>query len=107
MKIRKDDIVVVEGGVHKRERGYRGKVLKVFPKTERVIVEGANLRKKHMKSDGMNRQAGIIDIEGSIHISNVALYCDKCKKGVRTGKMFLADGKKVRYCKQCGEIFDN
>jgi large subunit ribosomal protein L24 len=107
MHIKKDDMVVVESGVHKKERGSRGKVLKVFPKTERVLVEGVNLRKKHMKAQGQLKQAGIIDIEGSIHASNVALYCDKCKKGVRTGKRVLSDGKKVRYCKKCGETFNN
>jgi len=120
MNIKKGDMVVVHSGLQDKARmegkarskkgmmsGKRGKVLRVLTKTDRVVVEGLNLRKKHMKAQGQLKQAGIIDIEGSIHVSNVALYCDKCKRGVRTGKKVLSDGKKVRYCKVCGETFND
>ena len=106
MHVKTGDTVVVIAGVKDKDKSKKGKILKVFNKDERVIVEGVNLRKKHMKASGENQQSGIIEQEGSIHASNVLLYCDKCKKGVRTGHKILADGSKVRFCRSCGETFD-
>ncbi|MCL1913507.1 MAG: 50S ribosomal protein L24 [Eubacteriaceae bacterium] len=105
MHVRRDDTVVVIAGVKDKDKGKRGKIIKVFPKTQRVIVEGVNMRKKHLKPTNEMRQAGIIDIEGSLHISNVQLYCPKCRRGVRTGHKIGSDGKKVRFCRKCGETF--
>lgn len=101
--VRKNDTVMVIAG---KEKGKIGKILKVFPSEERVIVEKVNLIKRHTRPSQQNPQGGIIEKEGPIHISNVLLYCTKCAKGVRVGRKVLEDGKKARYCKKCGEIFD-
>jgi len=106
MHIKKDDIVVVLNGVKAEDKKKTGKVLRVDTAKNRVFVEGLNMRKKHYKPQNQNEQAAILDIEGSIHVSNVALYCPTCKKGVRTGSKVLADGKKVRYCKKCNTVLD-
>jgi len=106
MLVKTGDTVVVISGNRDKDRSNKGKILKVIPKKNRVIVEGINMRKKHMKPTQQMQQAGIIDIEGSIDASNVLLYCEKCGKGVRTGHKVLENGKKVRYCKKCGETFD-
>lgn len=106
MHVKTGDTVVVISGNRAKDKSNKGKILKVLPKQNRVIVEGINMRKKHMKPTQQLQQAGIIDIEGSIDASNVLLYCEKCGKGVRTGHKVLENGKKVRYCKKCGETFD-
>ncbi len=111
MHVKKGDIVEVIAGT--REKDYKnakdgkvtGKVLKVLPAQDRVIVEGVNMRKKHMKPTTAMQQGGIIEVEGSIHASNVLVYCPKCGKGVRTGAKMVGD-KKVRACKKCGEVLD-
>ena len=105
MHVKTGDTVVVISGNRAKDKSNKGKILKVLPKQNRVIVEGINMRKKHMKPTQQLQQAGIIDIEGSIDASNVLLYCEKCGKGVRTGHKVLENGKKVRYCKKCGETF--
>jgi len=102
-KIRRGDFVEVIAG---KEKGKRGKVLKVLPKKERVIVEKVNIIKKHARPSPTTGQGGIIEKEGSIHISNVMIVCPKCDKPVRVGIKFLEDGKKVRFCKKCGEIIE-
>ncbi|MFZ7132961.1 MAG: 50S ribosomal protein L24 [Eubacteriales bacterium] len=101
--VKKDDIVMVNAG---KSKGTKGKVLAVFPKENRVIVEGVNMVTKHMKPTQKVQQGGIIKQEGKIHASNVLLYCNTCKKGVRVGKKVLQDGTKVKYCKKCGETFN-
>ncbi len=106
MHVKTGDTVVVISGVKDKEKNKKGKILRVYPATQRVVVEGVNMRKKHMKPTGENKQAGIIDQEGSLHASNVLLFCEKCNKGVRTGHKILADGTKVRFCRSCGETFE-
>ncbi len=106
MHVRKDDIVVAVSGVKDKDKNQKGKVLSVNTKKERVVVEGINIRKKHFKPTKQDEQAAIIDMEGSLHVSNVLLYCPKCDKGVRTGIKILENGRKVRYCKKCGEVLD-
>lgn len=101
--VKKDDIVMVNSG---KSKGIKGKVLAVFPKENRVIVEGVNMITKHMKPSQKVQQGGIIKQEGKIHASNVLLYCNSCKKGVRIGNKILEDGTKVKYCKKCGETFN-
>ncbi len=101
--IRKDDMVVVRSG---KERGKKGKVLKVITDKDRVVVEKVNFIKRHQKPSGETRQGGIIEREGSLHVSNVMLFCQKCGKGVRTKSNHLEDGNKVRLCAGCGESFD-
>jgi large subunit ribosomal protein L24 len=102
-KIKKDDIVQVLSG---REKGKRGKVLSLIPQENRILVEKLNMYKRHMKGDGKSQQAGIVELEGKMDISNVALYCDKCGKGVRVKKKKLEDGKRVRVCVKCDEVMD-
>ena len=101
--VKKGDIVQVISG---KEIGKRGKVLSVDTGKGRVVVEGANMVKKHLKPSQGNPQGGIIEKEGSIASSNVLLYCNKCRAPVRHGKQILNDGAKVRVCKKCGETFD-
>ncbi len=101
MNIRRDDTVLVTAG---RERGKTGKVRQVLPQEDRVIVEGVNIVKRHMKPRSTTaRQAGIVEKEAPLHVSNVALLCPKCDKPTRIGHRFLPDGTKVRFCKRCGE----
>lgn len=106
MRVKTGDTVVVISGAADKDKGAKGKVLKVLPKKNRVIVEGVNMIKKALRAQGGNTQSGIIEQEGTIDASNVMLYCEKCQKGVRTGHKVLKNGKKVRYCKKCGETFD-
>ena len=101
--IKKDDIVQVLTG---KEKGKKGKVLLLFPGSGKVTIEKLNMLKRHMKSDGKSRQAGIVEKEGSIHVSNVLIVCDKCGKGVRIKRKKLEDGKRVRVCKKCEEVID-
>jgi len=101
IKIIKNDTVKVIGGNHK---GKIGKVLKVFPKTNRIIVEKVHLVKRHQKQRSQQDRGGIIEKEAPIHVSNVLLICPKCSKPTRTGVGQLSDGKKVRVCKSCSEM---
>jgi len=101
IKIIKNDTVKVIGGNHK---GKVGKVLKVYPKTNRIIVEKVRLVKRHQRQRSQQDRGGIIEKEAPIHVSNVLLVCPKCSKPTRTGVGTLSDGKKVRVCKSCNEM---
>lgn len=101
--IKRGDTVVVIAG---KERGKRGKVLQVLPERGRVVVEKINMIKKHQRPTQKLRQGGIIEREGSIHLSNVVVVCGKCDRPTRTRVQILADGKKVRVCKRCGEMIE-
>jgi large subunit ribosomal protein L24 len=101
--LKKNDVVFIIAG---KEQGKKGKVLKIFPEKQRIIVEHLNFIKRHTKPNASNRQGGIVEKEGSIHISNALLFCNQCDQGVRIGKKILEDGTKVRYCKKCGELMD-
>ena len=101
MRIIKNDTVKVISG---NERGKVGKVLKVFPKSSRVIVEKVRLVKRHQRKRSATDQGGIVEKEAPIDISNVMLVCPKCSQPTRTGVGTLADGKKVRVCKSCKEM---
>jgi large subunit ribosomal protein L24 len=103
MKIRKNDNVMVLTG---KDRGKKGKVRFVYPDEGRVMVEGVNMIKRHARARKQARQAGIIEREAMINISNVMLLCGKCNKPARIGSRTLEDGKRVRYCKSCGEVID-
>ena len=102
-KIRKGDEVLVITG---KDKGKRGKVLRVIRKENRVVVEGVNIIKKHVKPRGMGQTGGIIQQEAPIHISNVMLICTKCGKPTRVGFRILEDKTKVRICKKCKEVID-
>ena len=101
-RIKKGDTVVVLTG---KSRGKQGQVMRVIQKKDRVLVERVNIIKKHTKPT-QNSQGGIVEKEASIHTSNVALRCPKCKKGVRIGYKYHDDGAKVRVCRRCGEELD-
>jgi len=103
MKIRKNDNVIVIAG---KDKGKKGKVRQVKPKEGRLIIEGVNLIKRHSRTKGQARQAGIIELEAPMDISNVMLVCNKCSKPVRVGFKVLPDGKKVRVCNSCEEVID-
>jgi len=95
-------VLVVAG----KDRGKKGKVRFAYPKDERLLVEGINFIKKHARATGGARQAGIIEREAPIHISNVLLLCNKCNHPTRIGFRSLEDGRKVRMCRSCGEVID-
>lgn len=96
MKIRKNDKIKVISG---KDRGKEGKVLKIFPEVNKVLVEGVNKVKKHIKPKG-KESGGVIEVERPVRISNVMLVCPKCKKPTRVGFKF-EDRKKFRKCKKC------
>ena len=99
LHVKTNDTVVVLSGDSK---GVKGKVIAVSPKEGKVIVEGANVIHKHVKPRKQGETGGIVDAEGAIYASKVALYCAKCGKGVRAGHK-VVDGKKVRVCTKCGQ----
>ncbi len=101
--IKKDDKVKIIAG---KDNGKIGKVLKVFRKDNRVIVESVNIVKRHVKPNAQNRQGGIIDKEAPIHLSNVMLMCNHCMSAVRVKMHIFEDGKKVRKCGKCNELID-
>jgi large subunit ribosomal protein L24 len=101
--VRRGDLVGVIGG---GERGKRGKVLRVLQDKGRVLIEHVNMIKKHQRPTQKLRQGGIIEREGPVHLSNVLLVCSRCDRPVRTGIKVLADGRKLRACKRCGEAID-
>ena len=103
MKIRKNDTVLVTTG---RDKGKKGKVRFAHPKDLAVVVEGIHIIKKHSKARGQVRQAGIIELEAPVKVSNVMLICDKCQKPARVGFRTLEEGRKVRVCRACGEVID-
>ena len=103
MNIKKNDNVIVTAG---RDKGKKGNVRYVYPKDERLLVEGINFIKRHTRARGQVRQAGIIERESLIHLSNVMLVCGKCNKPARSGSRSLKDGKRVRFCHSCGEVID-
>lgn len=101
MKVVKNDNVLVISGNYK---GKKGKVLKVFPKEQRIIVEGVHFIKRHTRPTQKNSQGGIVEKEAPISISNVLVICPKCSNPSRIGRKMLEDRKRVRICKSCGEM---
>ena len=102
--IRKNDNVVVITG---KDRGKRGRVLKVLAEKNRLIVEGVNIIKRHTKPNPQrNIQGGIVEREAALHASNVQLICPECSKVTRIGHRVLGDGRKVRICRKCEGVVD-
>ncbi len=107
VKIRKDDTVEVISG-REQDKGRRGKVIKVLPDEDKIVVAGINIRKKHQKqtqAQGRNIKPGIIEFEGTMSIANVMLVCPKCDKPTRVG-VERVDGESKRVCKNCGKAID-
>ncbi len=103
MKIRKNDTVLVIAG---KDRGKKGRVRQALPKNNVVTVDGINMIKRHSRARGAARQAGIIELEAPLRVSNVMLVCNKCNKPTRVGFRFLDDGRKARICRSCHEAID-
>ena len=102
--VRKNDNVLVISG---RDKGKRGRVLRVIPAKTRVIVEGANFIKKHTKANPQkNIKGGIVEREASVHLSNVQLVCPECGAPTRIARRELADGRRVRVCAKCKGVVD-
>jgi large subunit ribosomal protein L24 len=101
--VKKGDTVYVLSG---KDKGKKGKVLKVFNDKKMVVVEGINMSTKHQKPRNQYQQGGIIHQESPIYSSKVMLVCERCKKPTRIAKKILEDGQKVRMCKKCDEIID-
>ena len=102
--IRKNDNVVVTTG---KDRGKRGRVLRVVPDKNRLIVEGVNIIKRHTKANPQrNIKGGLVEREAPLHASNVQLLCPECGKPTRLGRKILGDGRKVRVCRKCEGVVD-
>ena len=103
-KVRRNDTVQVMTG---KDRGRRGEVRRVLPKAQRVIVTGANMVKKHRRSQSPTAPSDIIELEAPLHWSNVRVVCPSCDSAVRVGFRVLdGDRGKVRICKACNEAID-
>ena len=103
MKIRRNDNIVVIAG---KDKGKKGKVRHAFPREDRLLVDGVNMIKRHTRARSGARQAGIIQREAPVHVSNVMLVCNKCNHPVRVGFRILEDMSKVRVCRRCNEVID-
>lgn len=102
--VRRNDTVLVTSG---KDRGKRGRVLKVLPERNRLVVEGVNFIKRHTKPNpARNIKGGIVQREASLHASNVQLVCPECAATARIGHRTLEDGRKVRICRKCKGVVD-
>lgn len=99
MKIKKNDQVLIISG---KDRGKKGKVIDVFPENRRVLVENANLVKKHRRPSRQGEKGQTVEIPKSLHISNVKLICSKCGDASKVGLKNVESGK-TRFCKKCGQ----
>ncbi|MBU3911409.1 MAG: 50S ribosomal protein L24 [Candidatus Omnitrophica bacterium] len=100
-RIKKNDIAMVLTG---RDKGKSGKVLAVFPKKGKALVQGINFVKKHTRKTRDDQQGGIIQKESNINVSNLMVVCQKCSKPARIGFTMLSDGTKARICRKCKEL---
>ena len=89
-----------------KEKGKSGKLLRIIAKKEGALIEKVNFVKRHSRPSGQNRQGGIIEKEAPLPLSNIMIICAKCTVPVKVGRKILDDGKRVRYCKKCGEHID-
>ncbi len=104
MPLRKNDTVIVVSG---RDRGKRGRVLRVLPEKNKVIVEGVNFIKRHTRPNPQrNIKGGIVQREAGLAASNVQLVCPECGAQTRIGRRRLDDGRRVRYCVKCKGVVD-
>jgi large subunit ribosomal protein L24 len=100
---RNDNVIVITG----KDRGKRGRVLKVVPSTNRLVVEGVNFIKRHTKPNPQRQvKGGVVEREAALHASNVQLVCPECGKPTRLGRKILGDGRKVRICRKCEGVVD-
>jgi len=99
VKIKKNDQVLIISG---KDRGKKGKVLRVFPAAQRLLVEGVNIRKKHVRPKKSGEKGQIVESPAPFSASNVKLVCPKCSKATRAGYKFI-EKRKYRICKKCGQ----
>ncbi len=104
MRIRTGDTVLVIAG---RDKGKTGRVERSLPHDSRVVVDGVNVVTKHMKARPGVRQSGRIQMEAPLHVSNVALICNKCNQPAKPRITFLETGARVRSCTKCQEVIDD
>jgi len=102
-RIKRDDLVLVIAG---KERGKQGQVREVLLRQERVVIQGLNMVKRHRRQQAQGAQAGIIEKEAPIHLSNVKLICRVCEKPTHVRFRVRTDGAKVRICRACGQDID-
>ncbi|HLA79238.1 MAG TPA: 50S ribosomal protein L24 [Vicinamibacteria bacterium] len=103
-RLRRNDVVLVIAG---KDAGKQGKILKVIPEKNRVIVQGVGFIKRHTRPNPQrNIKGGIAEREAPIHASNVMVVCGECGKRTRIGARTLADGRKVRICRRCEGVLD-
>ena len=100
MKLKTGDKVFMITG---KDKGKTGKIIQVFPKLGKIVVEGVNVFKKHAKANKSGQKGQVIELAAPLHISKVMFYCVRCEKPVRLGARFVAD-KKERICKKCKEV---
>jgi len=103
MQIKKNDNVLVIAG---KEKGKKGRVIAVYPSTNRLLVEKLNMIKRHTRPNQQLRQGGIVEKESPIAVPNVQLICSKCDKPTVVSRKDQGDGSRARVCKNCGEILD-
>ena len=103
-RIRKNGLVMVIKG---KDRGKTGKVMRVLPDEERVVVERLNIVKRHSKPRGAASPGGIVEKEAPLRISNVMFFCERCNAPVRLGIKVAQDGERSRMCRRCGEAVGN
>ena len=102
--VKKEDKVMVLAG---KDRGKTGRVLRVIPAKQRVLVEGIQFVKRHTRPNpSKNIKGGVVERESSIHVSNLKVICSECGEPTRVGHTVLEDGKKVRVCKKCKGILE-
>ena len=102
--VRRNDTVLVIAG---KDRGKRGRVLKLLPERNRVVVEGVNVIKRHTRPNpSRNIKGGVVEREASLHASNLQLVCPECGAQTRVGRRLLGDGRKVRICRKCDGVVD-
>jgi large subunit ribosomal protein L24 len=103
MQIRKNDNVMVVTG---KEKGKKGRVIAVYPATNRILIEKLNMIKRHTRPNQQLRQGGIVEKESPISASNVRLVCTKCDKPTAVSRQSQGDGPRARVCRECNEAID-
>ncbi len=97
MKFKKDDEVKIVAG---KDKGKTGKIQKVYPKVNKVLIGGVNIYKRHLKSQGQGKPGGVVEVTKPLPVANIAFVCSKCKKQTRIGYK-ITGGEKQRICRKC------
>ena len=100
MKLKTNDKVFILTG---KDKGKTGKIIQVFPSLDKIVVEGVNIFKKHVRANKSGQKGQVIELAAPVHVSKVMFYCHRCEKPVRLGARVVAD-KKERICKKCKEV---